>query len=416
MKRTVVSVGLALVLAGEGSLAGPRVEEVQASAARTTSHKASWIRTGEEQEQANKAVRALLARPLTADAAAQIALLNNRSLQSRFATIGVSRADYLAASLPENPGFSTSVRFPDRPPSLTNIEYSIAQDILSLLLIPWKKQVASRELEVTKMRIASDVLGLVAETKTAFYSLQAQQQVAQLLQLTVESNESAADLAKRLHDAGNITELVLANQQALSSQARIDAGQALLRARNGREELNRLMGLWGADTNWKPRAELPRVPAEEISLTHLESQAIATRVDIGAARQRANSVGYALALKRKTRFLPIGLDLGVSTERETEGQRVTGPTLDVRLPIFNFGQATIARLEAQYQQARRDLEALAINARSEVREARDLIIASRDLAQYYETVVVPQRAHIVEQTQLQYNAMQIGPVELLTAK
>jgi cobalt-zinc-cadmium efflux system outer membrane protein len=31
-------------------------------------------------------------------------------------------------------------------------------------------------------------------------------------------------------------------------------------------------------------------------------------------------------------------------------------------------------------------------------------------------VLVPQRAHIVEQTQLQYNAMQIGPIELLTAK
>ena len=74
--------------------------------------------------------------------------------------------------------------------------------------------------------------------------------------------------------------------------------------------------------------------------------------------------------------------MGVNTEKELEGERLTGPTIDVQFPIFNLGQAGIARLEGQYAQAKRDLEAAAIDARSEVRQARDLIIANRDMAEY----------------------------------
>ncbi len=358
----------------------------------------------------------MLSRPLNADTAAQVALLNNRHLQSKLEGFGISYADYIAASLPENPKFSASFRFPDRPPSATNIEYSVAQNIVSLLLLPLKKSVARRELEMTKLRIAADVLGLVAETKSAFYRLQAQEQLRSRLELIVQSNEASADLAKRLHDAGNITDLDLANQQALYSQSRVDVGQLLAQTRSSREELNRLMGLWGAETNWQIGNELPPIPGREVSLANLESKAIAQRVDIAAARQRVNSVGAALALKQKTRYTPVDIELGVNTEKETDGTRVTGPTLDVQVPIFNFGQAAIARLEAQYAQAKRDLEAAAIDARSEVRQARDLIIANRDMAEYYRKILLPQRLLILNQTQLQYNAMQTGPIELLSAK
>lgn len=365
---------------------------------------------------ATRSVQALLNRLLNADTAAQVALLNNRHLQARLETFGISYADYIEASLPQNPRFSASFRFPDRPPSAANIEYSVAQNIVSLLLIPLKKSVARRELEMTKLRIAADVLGTVAETKSAFYRLQAQEQLRSRLELIVAGNEASADLAKRLRDAGNITELELANQQALYSQSRVDLGQLLLQTRASREEMNRLMGLWGAETSWQIGKELPAIPAREVSLTHLEAKAIAQRVDIAAARQRVNSVGAALALKQKTRFTPIDIELGVDTEKETDGSRVTGPTLDVQVPIFNFGQASIARLQSQYAQAKRDLEAAAIDARSEVRQARDLIIAHRDLTEYYRKILLPQRLQILNQTQLQYNAMQMGPLELLHAK
>ncbi len=412
-----MAVGLCGLLASGCALnSKPAFREVEEAVGGASGKKVSWIRSGEEKAEATQAVRTFLSRRLNADTAAQVALLNNRRLQSRFQELGISHADYVEASLPKNPSLSASFRFPDRPPSAANIEYSVAQDIIGLLLIPLRKSVAQRELLITQLRIAGDVLGLVADTKSAFYRLQAQQQMIGRLQLIVESNAAGADLAKRQHDAGNISDLELANQQAIANQARVDVGKLVSQMRVSREELNRLMGLWGADTNWQVADELPPLPGSEPSFANLESKAIAQRVDIAAARQRVNRIGMALALKQRTRYTPIDLDLGVNTEKETDGARLTGPTLEVQLPIFNFGQASIARLEAQLAQARNDLEAAAVEARSEVRQARDLIIANRDLTEYYRKILLPQRQLILHQTQLQYNAMQDGPVQLLNAR
>src|ERR1051326_2113248 len=48
-------------------------------------------------------VRSLIRRPLTADAAVQIALLNNRDLQAEYNLLGEAEAARIRASLPPNP-------------------------------------------------------------------------------------------------------------------------------------------------------------------------------------------------------------------------------------------------------------------------------------------------------------------------
>jgi cobalt-zinc-cadmium efflux system outer membrane protein len=143
---------------------------------------------------------------------------------------------------------------------------------------------------------------------------------------------------------------------------------------------------------------------------------VSQRLDLDAARWGVNLVGRALALKNKTRYFPIGVQIGIQREQDTEGQRVVGPSLELLLPIFDTGKAQVARLQAEYQRAQRQLEALAVNARSEVREARDSMIAARDLAAYYRAVLLPQRVAILDQTQRHYNMMLKGAYDLLLAK
>ena len=48
-------------------------------------------------------VRSLLSKPSTADAAVQIALLNNRTLQAAYNELGASEAEMVEASLPPAP-------------------------------------------------------------------------------------------------------------------------------------------------------------------------------------------------------------------------------------------------------------------------------------------------------------------------
>lgn len=50
-------------------------------------------------------VERLLAAPLSADDAVQIALINNRGLQARMAELGIVEAELVQAGRPRNPGF-----------------------------------------------------------------------------------------------------------------------------------------------------------------------------------------------------------------------------------------------------------------------------------------------------------------------
>ena len=133
-------------------------------------------------------------------------------------------------------------------------------------------------------------------------------------------------------------------------------------------------------------------------------------------RMRLDLIGQSLALRTKTRYMPAGIRIGVDTERETDSQRVTGPILDLELPIFNQGQGEIAKLTAQYRQAQRELEALEVNARSEVRETRDQLIAARDLTSYIGKRLLPTQQKALNLTLQQYNFMLKGTYDLLLAK
>ena len=394
----------------------PAFEDVQKKVAGRTGQEARWIRTAQDADEVGRLVKTLLSEELTAEAAARVALLNNRSMQATLQDIGISQADLAQASRVSNPDFHTFVRFPDRPPSGTNVELSLFQDFLDILVQPLRKKVAAAQLEQTKLQVGNEMLHLLAEAKTAYFTLVARLQLAERLELIRELNQAGVDLARRQHQAGNLNDLELLNHEATLSQAKAEVAIARAEARRDRERLNRFMGVWGADTGWKAASKLPAIPERETPFERLESLAIEQRLDIDAGRFGVDLVGRALALRQKTRYFPIGIQVGIQHEKDTGGQRVTGPSLELQIPIFDTGKASIARLEAEYQRAQRQLEALAINARSEVREARDAMIAARDLAGYYRSVLLPQRVQILDQTQRHYNMMLKGAYDLLLAK
>jgi cobalt-zinc-cadmium efflux system outer membrane protein len=403
-------------LVGGCSTPSASLDHVRETVAERTGKRVHWDRGGAEDAQVRETVQSLLRHKLTAERAVQIALLNNRELQARFDEIGIAQADLIEAGLLKNPGFAASFRFPISPPSGTNIEYSVAQDFLDFILLPLRKRIAAAQLAQTETRVASDVLELAADVKIAFYTAQARAQLLDRLRLVTKINETAAEFTKRLHDAGNTSDLDLANQQGSYEQSRLEVAQTELQLQRDREHVNRLLGLWGAETNWTMDDHLPELPASEVALQQLESRAIAQRLDLQARRMQLDLLGQALLLRSKTRYTPAGFQIGVNTERETDAQRVTGPTLNLELPIFNQGQGEIARLAAQYRQAQRELEAMAVNVRSEVREARGQLIAARDLTSLIGKRLLPTQQKALNLTLQQYNYMLKSTYDLLLAK
>ena len=374
-----------------------------------------WMQSDSGAAAIEQSVDTLLQTNLTAQSAVAIALLNNRRLQASFEDIGISQAELAQASRLHNPTLAASWRFPTHGAKTVNSDYGLTGDILDLLTLPARKRIATRNLELTQQRLAHEVLALTEEVQVAFYTLAARQQFAQRLALIVEINEAAADIAQRQFDAGNINSLELKNQRLAHTQSRLDLAKVNTEARAHREKLNRLLGLWGKQTTWQLTDELPAVPADELTLDDVEGAAVTRRLDLAASRGEAVAVGKALNLKRSTRYLP-GVNLGVNAEQDLDHSWVVGPTLDLEIPLFDQGQPALARLSAEYRRSLRRFEALAVNIRSEVREARDALIAARDAAQYHAQFLLPQNQQLLSETLLQYNAMQVGNYDLLLAK
>jgi cobalt-zinc-cadmium efflux system outer membrane protein len=393
----------------------PAFEDVRTTVADRSRLQPEWSLTPSEVSAAEQAVASLLTAPLTADAAVQVAFLNNPTLQATFEEIGISHAALAQAARIANPEISGFVRFPSEG-SGRNTEFAFVQDVFDIFMQPLRKKVATAELEQTKLRVASEVLSLAAEVREAFLTLQARQQLVARLSLIRDLTETAAEFAQKQHDAGTIGELELENRTVIHRESKVEVALAEAEVRAERERLNRLLGLWGPRTVWSIADPLPEIPEAEIPLDGLERLAVTNRHDLQAARWGVDLVGRALALRRKTRFFPAGIHMGVNTEKDVTGERTTGPELALQLPIFDTGKASIARLEAEHRRAQRQLEALAVQARSEVREERDRMLAARDLALYYGRVLLPQRQRILALTLQHYNAMFKGAYDLLLAK
>src|SRR6202795_1532504 len=106
-----------------------------------------WPRTEGEQAKAMEQVSDLLAHPLAADDAVQIALLNNRALQASFEELGISEADLVQSGRLPNP------RFTYRHASAAgfyNIEEAVSFDVLSLATAPFAHDIEKRRFAQTQ--------------------------------------------------------------------------------------------------------------------------------------------------------------------------------------------------------------------------------------------------------------------------
>jgi cobalt-zinc-cadmium efflux system outer membrane protein len=404
-----------LVIAPVGCTSVPRdagFSEVQKTVADRTGQKIHWNQGTTADREVADAIAKALQRELTPDDAVTIALLNNQDLQATYEELGIAQAELVDAGLLTNPTLSAEVRFPRRPK--LPFEVDVTQSFMDLLTLQVRQRLAGAAFEAAKHRVTNEVLNTAAQVEAAYYRAQGAAQLLEVRRAIVGAAEASFEAAKQLHDAGNITDLALAGERSLLEQSNIDLAKAKRDALDAREELNGLMGLWGPDTGWTVSPRLPELPATEIALNDLESQAVGRRDDLSAARQEVEQNAQALGLSE---FAAWGdASIGAHLEKDTDGALTVGPAVQIPLPIFNQGQGVIAAAQARLRQSQHRYAALTVQVRAHVRRDCNQMAAAQDLANHYNRVVLPLRHQIVQQTQLQFNAMQVGVFELLQAK
>ena len=207
-----------------------------------------------------------------------------------------------------------------------------------------------------------------------------------------------------------------AREEAFSAELATQLAAARQRAASERERLVRALGLEDYAALKLPRT-LPPLPKAPRALAAVETEAIRRRVDLKIARIEVDTLAKTYGLTNATRFIDLLEVAGISrTQRETGFAAGTGGgfEVDFQIPIFDFGEVRVRRAGEIYMAAVNWLSELAVNARSQAREAYRVYRSSYDVATRYRRDVLPLRKIIADEVMLRHGAMQIDVFALLT--
>ncbi|MEY4429372.1 MAG: hypothetical protein RLZZ182_2061 [Pseudomonadota bacterium] len=356
-------------------------------------------------------VAELLAQPLTADSAVQIALLQSPVWQQRFAQLGVAEADRVAATRLPNPtlGISRS-----RQGDSVSLEHSVGLNLVSLLSWPVLRDLEQQQLAQTRLDSAQAVLRLAHDVKQAWVDAVAARATREQAERLLDAADAARTLADRMQQAGHWSGWRRDQEASFRAEAEQALHEAQARDITQRDRLTRLLGLPAPDAfqlpDHLPTPQAP--PASPEALGATVQQALGQRLDVRMAQTRAEQQARALGLSRATRLVNV-LDIEGFQESTTDEARKRGVAVHLELPLFDLGQSRIDQQAARYQAALADTRAAALTAQSQVREAWQHWRLVEARARQQREEVLPRRQRMAEHLLQRYNGMLSSVFDLL---
>ncbi|RWO56921.1 TolC family protein [Mesorhizobium sp.] len=391
---------------------------VAARAESVTGKQTVWVQSSEEARTVSERVKRLVQKKtIGPDTAVQVALLNNKGLQAAYAEIGLSAADMWQESMLVNPTISVGMIGVD---PVRTIEGAVVSNILALATHKRRVAVADARFRQAQLRAAEETLRLAADTRRAWINAVSAWESVSYLSKAQAAADAASELAQKLGETGAFTKTGQAREHVFYAEITGQAAEARLAARTAKEELTRLMGLWGPDVEYSVPNMLPALPKGAKAKRAIEAEAVRNRVDLEIARLELEALAKSYGLTEATRYVSdLELLSGVEVEREEaeEGGTETSvsPTLELEfvIPIFDTGKARMRKAELDYMQAANRMAEKAVNIRSEARSAYDAYRSTHDIARHYRNNVVPLRTKIEAESLLTYNGMITNTFELL---
>ena len=367
------------------------------------------------QAQAKAAIGRLLGQQLSVEDALSIALVNNARIRAEYSRLGIAGSDVLEAGRLSNPRLSVSVLDSNAAGQADQVGFGLAQSFTDLLLLRARSRIASSAFERTKAQAGAAVMELTRDVEAAWFRLVGAQQVAEMRASVAQAAGASAELAQRFFNAGNLNDLELSLEKVAAAQAEQDLLSAQAEIAAAQYALGMLMGLPASETRWSVGSRLSLPVEQEDELRALEDLAFRNRLDLDAARREVALLRDALDVTKTYRLLG-NFEVGVETERETDGSRITGPTYSLELPIFNQNQGGVLRAQSLLELAQAGLKAMEVEISNQVALAHADVLTARRSVNLFRQRLVPLRERVVQRMQEQVNYMLLGVFDLIRAK
>ena len=369
----------------------------------------SWTEDG----RTTAGIDALLAKPIDLDAALRISFARNRHLQVRFDELGIVASQVAEATvlppLAVDADYKRAVSGDG-----TEIELTAVQDVLDLLQLGQRRGIADAELRGARARAVAATVQLAAQVETAFYDVVAALQERELVQTAFQATSASANLVERQHAAGNTSDLALAREQEQRERTRIEVGRADQQLAERRARLAALLGI-GGEAQWTTAGRLPEPPRSTPKLDDLEQAALAASLDLTALRADADAAAARHRYAMVRSVIPE-LGAGVAVARRDAGHWEAGPAIRIGIPLFNQQQGPRARARAEENRAKNEIVATSVDLRANAETTRSRVLQAFAEVRQLADVVMPLRKRVLDETVLQYNAMNASTFELLTAR
>ena len=359
---------------------------------------------------------------ISADTAVQVALLNNKGLQAAYANVGLSAADAWQQSTPENPVVSIGILGIGAAELglYRAIEGMFATNILDAKTRKQRVALADINFRSAQLGAVNDTLTLANQTRQAWINAVSAFEAASYLKRAKATSDAGSELARKLGETGALNKAGQAREHAFNAELAGQLAKARLNATRAKEDLTKLMGLWGTEVDYYVPDALPALPRSVGRITNIEGKALRNRLDLQVAKLGLEAQAAAFGLTDQTQLLTdLEIIAGFETEREADGGETETETtpqieLEFAIPIYDTGKARMRKAELMYLQAANVLAEKAVNVRSEARGAEVSYHSSYKIARHYRDVLVPLRKSVEEEGLLSYNGMITNTFELLT--
>ncbi len=417
------------------SLAAPGFLSVSAETAAATKGKQTvWIQNREQARAVSQRVHGMVHRKtIDADTAVQVALLNNRGLQAAYSELGMSAAEAWQQTMLENPKVSIGLLGIGAPELvlLRAIEGMVASNLLALATRDRRIDIADTRFRQAQMKAVNDTLRVASETRRAWINAVSAFEMVAYLNQAKAAADAASELAQKLGESGALSKAGQAREHAFYAELTGQVAEARLASRLAKEELTRLMGLWGSEVDYFVPDRLPSLPKSPVRKNRIEAEALRNRVDLRIAQLELEAVAKSHGLTQATRYISdLELIGGFEAEQEIETEyelvggalektkttkTVVTPQLELEfvIPIFDSGKARMRKAELAYMRAANLLAEKAVSIRSEARSGYTAYRSTYDIARHYRNAVLPLRTKIEEESLLTYNGMITNTFELL---
>lgn len=382
-----------------------------------------WIQSQQQADANTKRVHAMVhKKTITAETAVQVALLNNKGLQTAYAEVGISAAEVWQESLPENPIISIGI-FGIAAPELgvfRSIEGMFATNLLDAKTRKQRVALADTQFKQAQLGAVNETLRLASETREAWVkAVSAFEKVGNLKRASATSDASS-ELAKNLGLAGSLDKGSQAREHAFNADLAAQTAKARLEAANAKAKLTRLMGLWGTEVDYFVPNALPRLPKSIPRRRSIETDALKNRAELKIAKLGLEATAKAFGMTDASRYVTdLELIAGFETEREADGSggaaSNTTPQLELEfaIPIYDTGKARLRKAELAYLRAANVVAEMAVNVRTEARSAEAAYQGTYQIAKHYRDVVLPLRKVVDDAALLSNNGMITNTFELL---